>query len=124
MTNLIRIFKFALTSFWRNIWLSIVTISIIVLAFLSVNFFILANTLVDTSIAAVEEKINITVNFKTAAQEQDIFALQDTLKEMPEVASTEYISKEDAFERMKEQYKETHHQTGRRYLSRPCIVSR
>jgi len=102
--NIYRVFKFALQNFWRNIWLSLVTVSIITLSILSLNFFILADALVDTSLRAIENKVNVTVDFKVDAPEEAMFALKDKLTGMPEVASVEYISKQRAMELMRERY--------------------
>lgn len=99
--NIFRVVKFAFQNFWRNFWLSIVTISIITLSFLSVNFFIFTNALVDTAMHAIEDRVNITVNFKTSASEPSILALKDVVSKNEYVDSVEYISKQSAFERFR-----------------------
>ncbi|MDP2656131.1 MAG: permease-like cell division protein FtsX [bacterium] len=99
--HLYRVVKFAFQNFWRNFWLSIVTISIITLSFLSVNFFIFTNALVDTTIQAVENRINITVNFKTTASEPDILVLKNAVEKNSYVESAVYISKQIAFEKFR-----------------------
>ncbi len=104
MTNFLRIVKFAFLNFWRNIWLSLVTISIITLSFLSINFFILANALIDTSMKAIEDKVSITVQFKKDAPDEVVMTVKDKITNLPETASVEYITKEQALEVMKEKY--------------------
>ena len=54
-----RIIKFALQDFWRNFWLSLVTITVLVLALFSVNILIGLNAVSDTVGQAVEEKVDI-----------------------------------------------------------------
>lgn len=103
LVNIFRVVKFAFQNFWRNFWLSIVTISIITLSFLSVNFFIFTNALVDTAMHAIEDRVNITVNFKTTASEPSILALKDVIAKNEYVESVEYISKQSAFERFRAQ---------------------
>ena len=104
LVSIFRVFKFAFHNFWRNIWLSLVTVSIITLSLLSINFFILANSLVDTSLEAIENKVNISIDFKLDAPESVIFALKDKLAAMPEVATVDYVSKQHALDLMKERY--------------------
>lgn len=99
-----RIIKFAFQNFVRNLWLAVATISIIVLALLSVNFFILANALVDSALTAVESKINISVYFKQSGREADFLTLADRLKAMSEVETIEYVSKDMALDDLKKKY--------------------
>ena len=99
-----RVLKFAILNFWRNIWLSLVTVSIISLSFLSINFFVLLNSLSDSAMSAIENKVNISIQFKDTAQEEPILALKKRLEMMPEVGSVEYVSKSLALERMKDKY--------------------
>ncbi len=99
-----RVFHFAFQNFWRNFWLSMVTIFIIMLAFLSVNVFLLGNLFLDTSLAAIEERVNITIYFKQNAAEKDILALKDDLSKSGLVTESEYITRDAALERLKERY--------------------
>ncbi len=106
MRTLYRIIKFAVTSFKRNIWLSLVTISIITLTLVSVNFFVLFNALVDTSLQAIEQRVSVTVNFKNTVQENEMLAMKSRLESLAPVASVEYISKQDALDNLKKKYQQ------------------
>lgn len=99
-----RIVHFALQNFWRNLWLSTVTVTVMTLAFLSVNFFILSNVFLDTALKAVEQRVNMTVFFKPTAQEGDIQALVTRLQGMPEVAKVEYVTKDQALNALKDRF--------------------
>ncbi|MBI2644785.1 ABC transporter permease [Candidatus Uhrbacteria bacterium] len=100
LIHLSRVSRYAFQSFWRNLWLSAVIIFVMMLALLSANFFVLTNLFVDTSLSIIEKRINITVNFDTTAPEQDVLAMADRLRAMPQVATVEYVSKEAAKEYM------------------------
>lgn len=100
LIHLSRVSRYAFQSFWRNLWLSAVIIFVMMLALLSANFFILTNLFVDTSLSIIEKRVNITVNFDITAPEQDILAMADRLRAMPQVATVEYVSKEAAKEYM------------------------
>ncbi len=99
-----RVFRFAFQNIFRNVWLSVATVSIIVLSLLSINTFLLANAFIDTSLKAVEKKVNITVYFKASGQEADFQKLADRMRGMPEVASVDYISKEVALQNLQTKY--------------------
>jgi len=102
--SIFRVFKFSFQNFWRNFWLSTVTVSILTLALLSVNFFVGLQAILDKSIYALEGKINVTVYFQQTAQDVDIQKFVSQMKALPEVASADLISKDDALNRLKERY--------------------
>lgn len=97
-SNLYRVVKFALQNFFRNFWLSAVTIFIMTLSFITVNFFILANGFSDAVLATIEQKANISIFFQVTAQESDIQAFKASIENMPQIGKLEYISKQDALE--------------------------
>lgn len=101
---LYRICKFALQNFWRNVWLSTVTISIMVLALMSVNFFILLNALLDKSIQTIEQKVNVTVYFQPTAQDADIKNFISRVSGLPEATAVDFVSKDTALEHLKSKY--------------------
>jgi len=100
-SNFYRVIKFALQNFFRNFWLSAVTIFIITLSFVTVNFFILANGFSDAVLTTIEQKANITIFFQVTAQESDVQAFKAEIENLPEIALLEYISKQDALDRFK-----------------------
>ncbi|MBI2483989.1 hypothetical protein HYV71_02285 [Candidatus Uhrbacteria bacterium] len=97
-SNFYRVIKFAFQNFFRNFWLSAVTIFIMTLSFITVNFFILANGFADAVLSTIEQKANITIFFQVTAQENDIQAFKADIEHMPEIGLLEYISKQDALE--------------------------
>lgn len=107
LISLWRVIHFAFQNFIRNFWLSMVTMTIMVLAFLSVNFFLLANLFFDTTLSSIEEKVNITVFFKPTAQDSEITALIDRLKSHSDVKNVNYITKDQALQRLKSRYEDT-----------------
>jgi cell division transport system permease protein len=59
---------------------------------------ILFQVLLQSTLAEVEKKVDISVYFKLDALEDDIFHVEGLLGQLPEVESVEYISKEEALE--------------------------
>ena len=104
LLSLYRIFTFAVQNFFRNFWLSAVTVFILTLSFLTVNFFILANGFADTILQTIEKKVNVTVYFKVSSQESDIQTFAEQIRAFPQVASVEYIAKQQALEEFKKKH--------------------
>lgn len=96
-----RIVGFAVQDLWRNIWLSLVTISILGLTLVSVNMLVVFNVAASTAVALVEEKVDVSVYFKPTTTEDQVLVLQNDLQNHPEVESVQYISQTDALERFR-----------------------
>jgi len=101
-----RVFKFALQDFWRNIWLSFITIMILVLALISVNLLIFFNALTDTAVKLVEEKVDLSIFFKPEAAEAKINEVKSFLVALPQVKEIKFISKDEALQKFKEKHKD------------------
>jgi cell division transport system permease protein len=103
-TPTIRVVKFALQDFFRNFWLSLVTLTILILALLSVNLLIIFNLVATAAIDSVEDKININVYFKPEIKEDQIQNVQRYLQSLMNVKAVDYISREQALENFKIKY--------------------
>src|SRR3989344_973312 len=89
---------FALQSFWRNIWLSLATIFIISLTFLSINFLVIINAISDSAIAAVQNKIDVSIYFKQDVRESKVAEVKATLETLSQVKELIYISPDEKLE--------------------------
>lgn len=95
--NLKRVFNFALTDFYRNKGISIAAIFVLTLTTLLVTGLFFVGGISNYLVGAIQNKIDITAYFKEDAEEQDILNTRDEIiKNVPNVKSVEYISKEDA----------------------------
>ncbi len=103
-TTLLRIIKYGLQGFWRNGWLSTTTLLVMLLTLLAFIGLTLFNVLTDTALAALQDKIDISVYFKTAASEDDILNAKNALESLPEVKKIEYISRDKALEIFKSRH--------------------
>jgi cell division transport system permease protein len=99
--SLFRAFKYAFKDFWRNFWLSLVTITVLVLALLSLNILISLNVISTRIISSVEDKVDVSVYFKPGTEIAKIDNFQTMLKGLPEVKSVEFVSKDIAYETFK-----------------------
>lgn len=95
---------FALQSFWRNIWLSITTIFIIFLTFLSVNFLVVINAISDSALTTVKEKIDVSIYFKANIRENKVAEIKSHLETLPQVKNISYSSPEQNLEEFKKRH--------------------
>ncbi len=95
---------FACQSFWRNIWLSLVTIFIIFLAFLSVNFLIVIQAVSGSAVTAVKDKIDVSIYFKQGIREDKIVEIKSRLETLPQIKTIVYRSPEQNLEEFKNRH--------------------
>lgn len=105
LLSFLRVIKFSLQDMTRNIWLSIVTVMILVLALFSVNLLLAVKVLSSSTISAVKQKIDISLYLKSAAEESRILALKSQLSNLDSVKQVDYISKQAAIESFREKHK-------------------
>ncbi|MBI2050188.1 MAG: ABC transporter permease [Parcubacteria group bacterium] len=103
--SLSRITKFSLQNFARNIWLSMVTITIIVLTLFSVTSLVFINAVMNEAISLVKSKVDVSVYFKPTATEEQIAVVQQTLEDAPYVVRVAHVTKSEALAKLREQYK-------------------
>ncbi len=100
-----RIIKNSFQDFFRNFWLSIITITILILSLFSINFLIAAGVISQTSIGMVEDKIDLSLYLDPEAAEEDIGILKSELEKINKVKRVEYISKTRAMETFQQKHK-------------------
>lgn len=92
---------FALQNFFRNWWLSVISIFLMVLTSLSITLIGGLNIVGQKVIKTVEQKVDINLFFYSTATETQILAAQEYLKSMPEVAEVVYVSPNEALSWLK-----------------------
>lgn len=106
LITLKRIIKTGLCNFWRNGWLTSVTISIIAFTLLIVGSLLFLNTAANITLDALAEKIDISVYFKPGTNEDEIFKIKNELARLPEIQNIRYVSQEQALMRFREKHKD------------------
>ena len=101
-----RITKFGVVSFWRNLWLSLATITIITLSLIIASSTVILNALINTSIKTAQDKIDISVYFKQDTRESKIQDIIFELEELPQAQSVVYIPKQEALEKFKQKHQD------------------
>jgi len=101
-----RSIKFAFQGFIRNIWLSIVTVIILVLMLFSVTMVAGLNFVGESAIDSVKDKVDVSIYFKPDTSEEDIVNIQYRLESLSEVKEVSYISEDEALENFRENHKD------------------
>jgi len=106
LISTLRILKFSFQDFFRNFWLSLITITIIILSLFSINILIVVGVISQTSIQLIEDKIDLSLYLKPESSEEDISILKKELESLEAVESVEYISKTQALEAFQAKHKD------------------
>lgn len=104
MLFLYRIIKFSFQDIARNIWLSVATITVLLLALFSINILMTVRVISDSAAVAIQEKIDISLYIKTDIPETEILALKDSIEGFERVKAVDYISQAKALEDFKNKH--------------------
>lgn len=105
--SLTRILNFSAQNFIRNIWLSVVTITIIVLTLFSVTSLLLLNAITDQAVRVVKSKIDVSVYFKPSVTPEQIQVVEANLESLAYVKAVKYVSKSEALEKLRARYSDS-----------------
>ncbi|MDD4900680.1 MAG: permease-like cell division protein FtsX [Patescibacteria group bacterium] len=106
LLSFLRVIKFSLQDLARNVWLSIITVVIIVLALLSVNILLMVKVLGSAAFNAVKEKVDVSLYLKSDAAEGQIMALKDKVSQLDSVREVAYISQQMAMDSFTAKHKD------------------
>ncbi|MDD5072146.1 MAG: ABC transporter permease [Patescibacteria group bacterium] len=98
LLSFIRVIKFSFKDIYRNIWLSIVTVIILILALFSINLLLTVRVISQTAINAVKDKIDVSLYLKPDSTEGEIAALRGQISNLAQVKEVDYVSKAQALE--------------------------
>lgn len=101
-----RIVKTGLVNFFRNAWLAVAAIAVMVITLSIVLFSVIANATFANTITQITDKIDISVYLKDTVTTEQKDKLISDLKALDTVKVVEYDTKEDALNRYKEQNKD------------------
>lgn len=96
MISFLRTIRFAVQSFWRNLWLSLVTIFILTLTMLSLSLVAGVNAITNQALSILQDKVNIDLFFTPGIEEQAILGYQTELEAYSEVDEVVYVSQAEA----------------------------
>lgn len=104
LLSFLRVIKFSFQDIGRNVWLSIVTISVLILALFSVNMLLTVNFISQAAVGAIKDKIDVNIYLKPDADESAILALKARFSNVEQVKEVQYISKAQALETFRQKH--------------------
>lgn len=91
-----RAIRWGLVHFWRNVWLSLAATGVLLLTLAMLALLLMVTVVGRESLRAIEEKVDITVFMADTASDAAILAMKADLDGREDVASVQYITKEQA----------------------------
>lgn len=101
-----RITKTGFVNFWRNGFLSFAAIIVITLSLLAIGGLIFAGAFGRSLLNEVKSQVDINVYFSLQTPEADIVSVRNDIAKLPEVASTTYVSREQALAQFKTKWQD------------------
>ena len=105
MVLLKRMLKMALLSFKRNGWLSVAATLVMTLTLFTISMFFILSFILNSSIKAINEKMDVSVYLDDKASSMDIDSLKTRLSNSENVEEVRYISKKEALDLYREKNK-------------------
>lgn len=99
-----RVIKFAWQSFFRNFWLSVVTVVIITLSLFSISFLLMINILTQHVLEVVKERTEVYIDLTSQATNEQAQVLVDELKKLPAIKEAQFITPEQTLENFKKRH--------------------
>ncbi len=110
--------------FWRNALMSLAATATMVLMLVLLAGFWIIQTGLLSALDFTEAKVEVVANIRLEATNADVSALEATIRAMPEVTGTTYVSKEQALQRFQDSMKAQGREDLTKYLdSNPLTAS-
>jgi cell division transport system permease protein len=93
-------------NFTRNGWLSLATVSVLVLSLYVISITVALGVAAHLITKDAQDKVNISIYFNSDVQEERILEIQDKLNTFHEIQSIEYVSQNQALDQLLEAQKE------------------
>jgi len=97
-----RIFRAGFLDFWRNGFVSFASVLMMVFTLFIIGLAIFTGVILSTTLQQFRDKADMTVYFTTDASPDAITALEAQVDALPEVASTQFTSADDALANFRE----------------------
>ncbi len=104
LTALRRITRAGFVGFWRNAYVSLAAIFVLMVVLFVIGATMFVDQLLSTSLRSLESKVDINVYFVPTAAEEDVAAIRTAVEALPDVASVTYTSREEALADFREKY--------------------
>jgi cell division transport system permease protein len=104
--SFVRVLRSAWLNFWRNIWLSLATMVVMIITLLMMSFLYFANVFGGEVLRSIEKKVDLSVTFKPKVSADYIQAIAREFDARPDVESVRIVTSEEAYEQFRERHKD------------------
>lgn len=104
LVNFRRTLRMGFVNFWRNGSVSFGAVIIMTLVLSVVSFLILGRAMLNSTLTAIKDKVDVNVYFTTGAPEDEILSLKTRVEKIPEVLTVSYSSAEQELSLFKERH--------------------
>lgn len=106
LTKIQRVFKAGLVNFFRNGSVSLATVLVSILTLFTLGSLVFGRAVLLHTLEQVQNKVDISVYFRTDAQEDEILSMKSAVEGLSEVKDIAYISRDQAIEDFRERHKD------------------
>ncbi|MFT7645258.1 MAG: cell division transport system permease protein [Candidatus Paceibacteria bacterium] len=106
ITALRRVVKAGFIGFWRNTYVALASIFVLTVALFVIGATMFLDQLLATSLQTLQSKVDINVYFVPDAPQEDVDRIRNAVAALPDVASVEFTSSEEALQKYREQNKD------------------
>ncbi len=99
-----RIFRAGFLDFWRNGFVSFASILVMTVTLFVVGTAIFSGVILNSALSELHDKADINVYFTIGTASEKILEMQKLVSTLPEVASTKYISADEALTQFRTQH--------------------
>ncbi|TSC70364.1 MAG: Cell division protein FtsX [Parcubacteria group bacterium Gr01-1014_46] len=100
-----RIVRAGFFSFWRNGFISLSSILVMVVTLFVIGSVIFSSVVLKSTLDQIRDKVDINVYFVTTAGENEILAMKKSLEQLPEVLPpVVYVSREESLEAFRKRH--------------------
>jgi cell division transport system permease protein len=103
-SDLKRIMRSGLINFYRNTFVSFASVLMMTITLLVIGSTIFLNAILSFTISNIERKVDVNVYFYPNAGETQILDIKTALEQLPQVASVQYISRDDALKAFQDRH--------------------
>lgn len=100
-----RIVRSGFYSFWRNGFVSLSSILVMMVTLFVIGSTIFSGAILGSTLNQIKDKVDVNVYFVTTASEEEILSIKKSIEQLPEVAPpVVYVSKEQVLEDFKKRH--------------------
>lgn len=103
-TSFKRAVKAGVVNFYRNGFVSLASVLIMTVTLFVIGSVVFVSATLSASLEEIKSKVDVNVYFQTSASEEEVLALANSLRTLPEVKGVDYVSRAQALENFKKRH--------------------